>query len=219
LLLVTISFLGLTLLSLPAVAALAFGSLEWRYPPMRQRPADAQAIVVLGGSVRPPDSQRTRPELGRSSFDRCQHALEVYRQGAPCPLLASGGNVDPTVSTTALGLLMRDFLSSQGVPPDDILVEDRSRTTYENAVESAKLLASRGMRKVVLVTEAAHMPRAVACFRRQGIDVIPAACNYRSSQFDWSLFDFLPSPQAALDWDGVLHEWLGLIWYRFHDRI
>jgi uncharacterized SAM-binding protein YcdF (DUF218 family) len=219
LLLVTLPYGVLTIMSLPEVSYLALGSLEWQCPPLRQRPADAEAMVVLGGSVLPVDAGRARAELGRSTFARCQYAIEFYRRSKPCPILVSGGKVDSDSSSPAVSILMRDFFLGQGVRPGDIIVEDRSLSSYENAVESARLLRAREIRKVVLVTEATHMMRAKGVFRRQGVEVVPAPCNFRAAKFDWSLFDFLPSPKAALDLQDVLHEWIGLAWYRLQGRI
>jgi uncharacterized SAM-binding protein YcdF (DUF218 family) len=98
-------------------------------------------------------------------------------------------------------------------------MEDRSRTTYENAVETAKHLRERKVQRIVLVTEAVHLLRAKLCFEKLGLHVTPAGCNYQATTFDWSPINFLPSPEAAVHVDRVAHEWLGLIWYRFHGRI
>ena len=143
LLLVTLPYGVLTIMSLPVVSYLALGTLEWQYPPLRQRPADAEAMVVLGGSVLPADAGRARAELGRSTFARCQYAIEFSRRSKPCPILVSGGKVDSDSSSPAVSILMRDFLLGQGVRPGDVVVEDRSLSSYENAVESARLLRAR----------------------------------------------------------------------------
>ena len=115
--------------------------------------------------------------------------------------------------------LMRDFLIKLGVDPSDLRVEANSRTTYENAVECRKLLERQGVRKILLVTEAWHMRRALLCFRKQGIEVVPAACHHFATDFDPSALNFLPSPGAADVFRDVWHEWLGLAWYRLFGRI
>jgi uncharacterized SAM-binding protein YcdF (DUF218 family) len=218
-LLITLPFIGLTVLCLPVVGYLALGSLEWQYPPLRERPTDAGAIVVLGGGILPADSLRDRPELSRSTFDRCRYALALYRRGGPCPVLVSGGKVDPDPSVPTESRLMRDSLIEWGMDRSDVIEEGRSRSTYENAVESARIVRERGIRRIVLVTEATHMVRAMAVFRRQGIDAVAAPCSLKATRFDWSPFDFLPSPKAALDCQTVMHEWFGIAWYRLHGRL
>ena len=91
---VAVPFLLLTLLNSPPAAYLALGSLEWPYPPSDEVPRDAGAIVVLAGSVRPPDRVRTRPELGPSTLYRCLHAAALHRAAPDLPVLVSGGELD-----------------------------------------------------------------------------------------------------------------------------
>jgi uncharacterized SAM-binding protein YcdF (DUF218 family) len=215
---VTIAFVALTLPSIPAVSHLALGSLEWQYPPAEGRPAGADAIVVLSAGVIPPDPGGGPAELDEDSIRRCLYAARLYHQGEPCPVLVSGGKVDPESPAPPCAELMRDFLVQLGVRPSDILVEDTSRTTYENAVESARLLRRHRLDRAVLVTDAVDMFRAVACFRKQGLEVAPAACHYRAARLEGSVFDLLPSPGAARGCQRAWHEWLGAAWYRLRGR-
>jgi uncharacterized SAM-binding protein YcdF (DUF218 family) len=115
---------------------------------------------------------------------------------------------------------MRDFLVELGVPSSDIILESRSRSTYENALQSARLLKDRGIRKIILVTEAAHMPRALGTFRKQGLEAVPAPCHYISTAwFERPLLGLLPAPGTLRESQGVLHEWLGMAWYRLRGRM
>ena len=93
---------------------------------------------------------------------------------------------------------MRDFLVRTGIDPSGVVVEGRSRSTYENAVECGKLLRARGLRRVILVTEASHMDRAVRCFRKQGIDAIPSACRYRATELNLSPLGWLHGQSAFI---------------------
>ena len=214
LLLLTLAYASCTMISLPMVGYLALASLEWRYPPLGTRPADADAIVVLSGYVRSPDKFRSHAELGAGTVYRCLQAAQVYHQGKALPVLVSGGNVDPEASGPTAAQVMHDFLISIGVQERDLITEDKSRTTYENAVESFTRLKQRGLKKIILVTDAAHMYRAVRCFRNQGIEVVPSGCNYQATEFEYSLFDFLPSPSGAGGCLEAFHEWLGVAFYR-----
>jgi uncharacterized SAM-binding protein YcdF (DUF218 family) len=216
---VTLAFVALTLPSIPAVSHLALGSLEWQYPPAGGGPADGEAIVVLSAGVLPPDPTRGPAELDEDSIRRCLHAARLYHQGGPCPVLVSGGKVDPESPAPACAGLMRDLLLCLGVRASDVLVEDASRTTYENAVESAKLLRQHRLDRAVLITDAVDMFRAAGCFRKQGVEVAPAACHYRATRLEGSFVDFLPSPGAARGCARAWHEWLGAAWYRLWGRI
>jgi uncharacterized SAM-binding protein YcdF (DUF218 family) len=218
LLLLTVPFVLLLAWCTPVVSYLALGSLEWDYPPLERRPDDAEAIVVLSGYVRVLDDEGTQTELGEDTLYRCLKAAEVYRQGRPCPVVVSGGKVDPDSPGPALAVPMCDFLRQQGVAEADLVVEDRSTTTFENAVEGGRLLAERGIHKVVLVTDALHLSRASACFRKQGVEVVPCGCRYRASHWEWSVGSFLPDPDAARGSKDACHEWLGSAWYRLRGR-
>ena len=194
-----------------AAAYLALGSLEWRYPPEQARPDAVGAIVVLSANMVPADQLLPAGELGDGTVLRCLHAARLYRQGPSCLVVASGG---PEVAR-----LMRDFLIEQGVARPDLLMEEHSSSTYENALESGKLLRERGIVKIALVTEATHLLRAARCFSSQGFEVAPCGCHYRATHFSWSLCDFVPTPGQAAEVQRALHEWLGMAWYRLRGRI
>jgi uncharacterized SAM-binding protein YcdF (DUF218 family) len=214
----TAAVILLTLLTLPVTSYLALGSLEWRYPPLEERPAGAAAVVVLSGSLRPDDGDEWRSAPGTDTLYRCLRAAEIYRAAA-CPVIVSGGKVHAVDPAPPPADVMRDFLLTQGVRSEDLIVEDTSRTTHENAVETARLLSARGIRRIVLVTDAAHLRRAVGCFRKQGIDVVPCGCRYRAMGRNGGLIDFLPDASAAVGVEDAAHEWLGIVWYWLTDRI
>jgi len=220
LLLVVVPLLALAMLCTPALAYLALGSLEWRYPPRHnERPHEAEAVVVLSGGIWLPDDVRVRTELAEDTLYRCLHAARLYRQGGPCLVVLSGGKVDPRRPGLTLASAMHDFLLEQGIPESDMLIEDQSRTTYENAVQTAELLGKRGIEKIVLVTEATHLLRGELCFRAQGLEVTPSGCRYRATSLNWSPSKLLPDAGAARDVQRAAHEWVGLAWYRLHGRI
>ena len=195
------------------------GTLEWRFPPPTGRASDVDAIVVLAGGIKEPDATRRRPELTQDTLYRCLLAAKLYHDGNPCPVVVTGGVLDPKSTIPPVALSMRELLLRLGVRDSDVIVEERAQTTYENAIETRKLLQSRGLGKIVLVTEAVHMPRSLACFRKQGVEAIPAACLHRATEFHGRLEEFVPTPDALRDTMAVLHEWLGLVWYRVKGKI
>jgi uncharacterized SAM-binding protein YcdF (DUF218 family) len=185
---------------------------------MRDRPADAPVIVVLSGSLQPANAEGTRFQPGTDTLYRCLRAAEVYRT-SPCPVLVSGGKVHEGEPGPALAVVMRDFLLTQGVRAEDVILEDVSRTTYENAVECARILREKGVHRVVLVTDAAHMRRAGGCFRKQSVDVVDCSCRYRATRRSLGLTDFLPEGSAVAGTEEAAHEWLGLAWYWLTDKL
>ncbi len=212
------SILTLWPVSTPAVSYFALGTLEWPYPPSRVRPKDVQTIVILSGYLRPSDELRTWDELGKDSMYRCVLGADIYHNGEPCLVVVSGGVVTQP-DGTAVSEVMAEFLVELRVNRDDIVIENNSTSTYENARNVAKLLELRGIRRVLLVTHATHLLRSEMCFHKQGIEVIPRGAYYRATQFGGSVLDFLPSASSAAAIDEVVHEWLGIAWYWVKGRI
>lgn len=176
---------GLLLLwvaALPWTAHTLMHGLESAYPP---RPAAAcggatapvDAIVVLGGAVAPQLAGDARARLHRGS-DRVREAALLFHAGCAPRLLASaGGGIHwPAIASEAEA--MRALLLEFGVPEGALLVEDQSRTTFENARYSAELLGERP--RILLVSSAWHLRRAVPLFERAGFEVLPVGTDYRS---------------------------------------
>jgi uncharacterized SAM-binding protein YcdF (DUF218 family) len=195
-------------------AGLALLALEAGYP--QRPPSDhaVQAIVVLSSQILPPVAPRTTAILGPDTYERCMYAAWLYQHWNAVPVLASGG----ARPEAPYSIVMREALERQGVPATMIWTEEDSRSTYENAVNSARILRQKGIRKIALVTEAYHMPRALKCFRKQGLEVVPAACGFRGG-FPRGLHDFIPNPQAGSWNEDSLHEALGLLWYQVSGKV
>ncbi|MCE9548567.1 MAG: YdcF family protein [Planctomycetia bacterium] len=204
---------------MPLTGYLALGSLEWAYPPSKSLPADVQAIVVLSGGIDYADAVRPKAVLAPDTLARCLHGADVYRDLPTCPVLLSGGKVDAQNIGPQLAESMRDLMIELGIPAEKLLLEAGSRNTYENAVESARILKSAGIQRIVLVTDAAHLPRAVRCFRAQGIEVVPSGCRYMATAFPWSPAALVPQSYGAVGVEYAFHEWLGLVLYRIQGRI
>jgi uncharacterized SAM-binding protein YcdF (DUF218 family) len=128
--------------------------------------------------------------------------------------MISGGRTDGNMRVQRRLGTTRSFFVDQGVNPADLILEDRSRTTHENALECAKLLHERDVRQIILITDAKHMLRAKLCFEKEGFQVIPAPCNFVTAQFQNRWENYLPSPQGAARFQEAFHEWLGIVYYR-----
>ncbi len=154
--------------------------LEKDYPPvaLEATPA-ADVAIVLGGAVRQVGAPAV--ENLTDASDRVLRAARLYRAGKVEAVLAVGGNLAWSGYRTPESALMRDLLVEWGVPQEAIRLETRSQTTRENALFAAEILASAGWDRVLLVTSAAHMGRAVGAFRAVGVDVIPSPTDYAVS--------------------------------------
>lgn len=114
--------------------------------------------------------------------------------------------------------VMRDFLLGQGVEETSLIVEGRSENTYENAVESGKLLRAREIRHIVLITDAEHMLRASGCFRKQGLEVTPSPVRHWEALQN-NLDDYLPNPREAGDFELAVLEWQKIAYYWIRGRL
>jgi uncharacterized SAM-binding protein YcdF (DUF218 family) len=196
---------GITLfaLSLPIVAdALAMRvAAALPYPDMDGAPE--QAIVVLSGGIRVNARSASGAGVRGATLARLAAAAGLARRTG-LPLLLSGGMVEkgPPEAQVMADVLAADFGLKAA------FVEDRSRNTHENAVESARILQQVGIRRVWLVTSDVHLPRAVAEFHRTGLRVRPLAAGGPGRLPD-GVWAWLPHPWALEESHAALYEWLG----------
>lgn len=206
-------------ISLTLLVALSSGSgsmllvkpLEDMHPPLTRPGAHgAQAIVVLGAG-----SLYRAEEYGGVDIPD-EVALIRLRYGAHLqhatglPLLVTGGNATKDRQAKAFGMaraLREDFRTPVQ------WVEPLAADTEQNAVFSAQILRAAGVKRVLLVTHALHMPRAVESFRRAGLEVVPAPTAFYSGGTN-SLTSWMPTAGGMYRSFYATHEWVGLLWYR-----
>lgn len=210
--------LALYALSSPVVSRWMTASLEAIHP---YRPDAAvghvEAIVVLSGGFRlGPDG---RGELAYDTMSRCVRAADLYRAIGPRPIVVSGGILATGPTTVPVARGMGRFLSGVGIPSADIVEEATSTTTYENARESARLARTRGWQRIALVTSATHLPRAVAAFEGQGLQVEAVGANYTTPQASFRVIDLLPSATSVDSINRAAHEWIGFAWYQLRGYV
>jgi uncharacterized SAM-binding protein YcdF (DUF218 family) len=189
--------------------------LESPYPirPFRMQPG-VEAIVVLSSGVLPAQYERPFALPDHETFSRCLYAAWIYRN-TPLPVLVSGGGAKPGVAPFAVA--MRELMLQNGVPAERIWVEDGSYNTHQNARRSAQLLREHGVRRIALVVDARSMRRAEACFRKEGIEVVPAPSKWM--YLEASSQDWLPGWRALRGNELTLHETAGLLIYRWRGWI
>jgi uncharacterized SAM-binding protein YcdF (DUF218 family) len=185
--LIAIGVLSLALLSIPAIGGLLVRSLD-RSPPLDvARVSGAQAIVILGGGTRRYAPEYGGATLGAITLERVRYGARIAR-ATSLPVLVSGGAVR---GAPPEALLMRNVLADEfGVP--ERWTETRSRNTHENAVQSARLLQSAGVQRVILVGHSFDFPRTRAEFAAAGIDTIAAPIGIPPA-VPTAVGDYLPS--------------------------
>jgi uncharacterized SAM-binding protein YcdF (DUF218 family) len=215
-----ISRLGIMLLllvSTNAGALLIVRPLEEMTKPLTAfKDTGAQAIVVLGAaSVERAPEYEGQDVPDQVGLIRLQYA--AYLQHATeLPLLVSGGFAPSHESNLSIAAAMARALREDFKAPVK-WVEERSRTTAENASYSARMLKEAGIKRVLLVTHAMHMPRAHEAFAREGIEVVAAPTMFHS-RMKWSPWMLVPSASGLSRSYYATHEWVGLAWYRWQAR-
>jgi uncharacterized SAM-binding protein YcdF (DUF218 family) len=181
--------------------------------PRTYRPdAVYDAVVVLGGMVDLPAMHRSGEVELDDHVDRVLTAYELVRSGRARNVLVSGGNADLRPGEPAEADVLAGVLSRWGVPASQIVVEAKSLNTRENAIESARLAAAHGWRSLLLVTSAAHMPRALGCFRAVGLSPDTLPVDHRAVKGLGS--GWLPRAQVLSRSTDVLRELAGRLVYR-----
>jgi len=205
---VILSSMALYGFATPFVASWLLHGIENRIPDSADL-STAQGIVVLGAGVHLGDGASAPDTLGPLSLERVVYAAEAYRK-LRLPVAVSGGRVYP--AQTAEATLMQAALERNfGVPVT--WSDNQSRTTYENAVYTARLLSPNHIVSVIIVTHAWHLPRALWAFERSGLQVLPWPVPrdfVRLQRID----DVLPNIAALHDSARALHEIIGGFYYR-----
>ena len=214
------------LLFLWLVSARAFSNPLMRWwegaYPMRAagEAGPADAVVVLTGIVNlfPAHGRGDRVEFN-DAVERIQEGLRLLRLGRAPLLLVTGGSGDPFRQDKSEADLLGVWLEREGVRGDSILLERTSRTTRENARETARIARQSGWRRILLVTSAFHMRRAALCFAAEGLnfEAYPVDCNSAAGWPD--PYAILPSAEGLEQSTRVWKEVLGIAGYKLGKRI
>lgn len=172
-------------------------------------------IVLLGGGIY--DHVKDLTGTGFPSGDTLARLVTVVRlqKRLNIPVIISGGAVYPWKKAEAS--VDRRFLVELGVPADKIILEEKSRDTFENAKYVKYICEKRDFRDPILVTSAFHMRRSLMIFRHFNITVTPVPVELRIWKRKYRWPDYLPGDLRAAR--TACHEYLGLLYYRAVFRI
>ena len=182
----------------PVFSGWVRGSLEQKNLPIPVAQMEsADAIVVLGGGVSGPCPPRIYAEISAAG-DRVLHAARLYRAGkAPWIIVSGGRGMASGKDEDSEAGAMRSVLIELGVPEDAVLTEEESRNTRENAEFTRRLIDERGFKKVLLVTSALHMSRAIKIFQSICPKVVPAPTDFEvEAERPLTLLGWLPDAGA-----------------------
>ena len=195
-------------------------NLEWRYPLPAPAP-NGDAILVLSGGLLDKTPPRPMIEVDGEG-NRVIYAALLYKQKKAPFVICTGGVATGGVAARPAADVMMQFLVMLGVPAADIVLEGGSSNTHEHAQNLPGIFQERKVRRVLLVTSAMHMPRALGVFRRQfpGMEFTPAPADFHATepQAKTPLYrecgNFIPTPGHLLAFSDVMHEYLGIAYYQ-----
>lgn len=178
------------------------------------------AGIVLGGGMVEYDQDYGRL-IFRRNTDRVLQAQLLYRQGKIKKIIVSSGSGSLIFRDRLEAPLLRDYLVQSGIPAQDVLLDSTSDNTFQNAMNTAKILRdSVPDGQYLLITSALHMYRAQACFYKAGVatDAFPVSKNAGKLRWD-PAFLLLPDPANFTVWDKMMHEWVGILIYKLNGFI
>ncbi len=199
-------------------------TLEYQHPQLSDEVKEIDLIVVLGGGTEPLNNPRPITEINAAG-DRVIYAAKLHQQFPDAKILLSGGDIDfldQSASTPAQD--MQKILLLMGIPQGNLILQDRSQNTYEDALYSCQMIKEKGYDQVILVTSAMHMPRSVKLFEKQGCQVMPAPTDYTITDITWEktihpnfeefIINLVPSYTNLSLMTKSIKEYLGMFTYR-----
>jgi uncharacterized SAM-binding protein YcdF (DUF218 family) len=212
---------GLIAAGLALVAGMTFAPLgsallrplEDRFPAQSLDMPPPDGIIVLGGAM----DERITAARGQTQLneagERMTASVALARAFPKAKLVFSGGSGALIQTAAAEAEAARKLWRELGVPDSQMIFEDRSRNTYENALFTKALVHPGARERWLLVTSAWHMPRAMGIFRALGMNPIAFPVDFRTfgTNEDWR-----PPGDGSLalrNTETAIREWVGLIAY------
>ncbi|WP_028357940.1 YdcF family protein [Brackiella oedipodis] len=199
--------------SLPITSIMVGSYLERQYPHKNiDDIPNAQAIVVLGGHTANNRANWFESIDHEESHSRIDTAYALFFAGKAQYILLSGGALEGNISE-AKGMAHR--LTKMGVPPDHLILEQKSRTTHENGTLSQEVLQQKQLKSIILVTSALHMPRAMGVFSKMNLDVVaaPNPPQITVPKDDPNFSAYIPNYRALNGSRSIIKEYIGMLTY------
>jgi uncharacterized SAM-binding protein YcdF (DUF218 family) len=155
--------------------------------------------------------------------DRLLYGAKLYQDGVAPKIILSGGRIQWYGSKSGEAENMATILELFGIPRTDMILESRSLNTHDNAIFTREILQTEQFKRILLVTSAAHMPRAIAIFRHLKIDAIPAPTDFMVSdrnliESNYSrksqILSLIPTAESLDFTTQALREYIGMFIYR-----
>ncbi len=199
--------------SIEPVSNFLFRHLESSAPKTYRPDVTYDAVILLGGVVEDREQASNGQPAYNESAERLLSTYDLLRTGKARFAVVSGGAVNESRTQVVEAQALADQLVRWGIAPDRVIVESHARNTYENALDSAAIVRARGWQRVVIVTSAFHMDRAMGCFRAVDLDVDALPVDYRSYGGGFAS-EWLPRAEHLAASSKAIREWFGRRIYR-----
>jgi len=182
------------LFSITPVADSIISPLEKQYQPVQKEELNKadKIVLLLGGK--------------ESDVLRASEVLRLYNLQSA--IIISGR--DPLSPKIEEAKEVKEFLTERGISAENIILEDKSRNTFESAKNIKEILDDEPF---FLVTSAYHLPRAIETFQKARTNPIPAPADFKIEK-NYDILDFFPNAENLRNSDIALHEYFGILWYR-----
>lgn len=149
--------------------------------------------------------------------DRVTHTIQLYKLGLIEKILVSGGTGRLLKADEPEANKYKKVMTMAGIPEEDILLENRTRNTFESAVAVNKMLDSLHLKAedCLLITSAFHMRRSLACYKKAGLNIETFSTDFYGLQDKIFLSSILlPSIEGFIIWEKLFKEWTGFAAYK-----
>jgi uncharacterized SAM-binding protein YcdF (DUF218 family) len=184
----------------------------WEVPQISVTKFDKQyeAGILLGG-FSDYDYIKNKHNFKKEA-DRLIYTVQLYNQGIIRKIFISGGNGNLFNNNYKESETIKDFLIQNKIDSNDIIIENQSRNTKENAINSAKILDKKN--EYILITSAVHMKRSIFCFKNVGLKIIPFSVD-NSMSFSSNKIEYILLPRSRVleNWEELIHEIIGYYVY------
>ncbi|WP_419675955.1 ElyC/SanA/YdcF family protein [Aliarcobacter butzleri] len=199
-----LGFFWFALLSNQTISNMIISPLENAHPPLKETPKDIKYILVLGNGHKTNDNFPITSELNTTAINRLIEGIRHYKNLENSKLIVSGYSFDDVNSHAQM---QKKLAISLGVNEADIITLDTPKDTKEEAIEAKKIV---GNQKLILVTTASHMKRAVMLFEKEDLNIIASPTNHKffTSTYPTSYFNATNIKKVEL----ATHEYLGMIY-------
>ncbi len=214
-----VAVVGLLVCGFSPVGHLLALPLEERFPPWTQGngpPPDG--IIVLGGSFDTAVSAGRGVVALNEAGERLTAFAELARRYPDATLAFTGGSGEIVFRRATEADVAGRLFAGLGIDPGRIVLEDKSRNTWQNAVLTKQLVDPQPGQRWLVVTSAWHMPRAIGCFRAAGFDVEAYPVDFRTRGWNDLWRPFNTASEGLRRVDTTMREWVGLVAYRLTGR-